>query len=108
CKRHWKQSFLPNKPNLLVAPNGFGKSSCSIGFDSLIRAKIELDTKNYHQNNDAYRPILSIQNNIAQLNLNPYFYSKRRKLKVDEVRFVVWEYFFWHQISCVLCSTNKK
>ena len=43
--------LLPNKPNLLVAPNGFGKSSFSIGFDSLKRAKIELDTKNYHQDN---------------------------------------------------------
>lgn len=52
--------LLPNKPNLLVAPNGFGKSSFSIGFDSLKRAKIELDTKHYHQDNDANRPILSM------------------------------------------------
>lgn len=44
--------LLPNKPNLLVAPNGFGKSSFSIGFDSLKRVKIELDTKHYHQDND--------------------------------------------------------
>ena len=52
--------LLPNKPNLLVAPNGFGKSSFSIGFDSLKRSKIELDTKNYHQDNDANRPLLSM------------------------------------------------
>jgi len=52
--------LLPNKPNLLVAPNGFGKSSFSIGFDSLKRTKIELDTKHYHQDNDANRPTLSM------------------------------------------------
>jgi len=52
--------LLPNKPNLLVAPNGFGKSSFSIGFDSLKRTKIELDSKHYFQDNDANRPILSM------------------------------------------------
>lgn len=52
--------LLPNKPNLLVAPNGFGKSSFSIGFDSLKRSKIELDDKHLHQDNNSNRPILSI------------------------------------------------
>jgi len=27
--------LIPNKPNILVAPNGFGKSSFGIAFDSL-------------------------------------------------------------------------
>ncbi|WP_448539268.1 hypothetical protein [Schleiferia thermophila] len=52
--------LIPNKPNILVAPNGFGKSSFCIGFDSLKRSKIELDDKNYHQDNSANRPILSL------------------------------------------------
>lgn len=52
--------LLPNKPNLLVAPNGFGKSSFSIGFDSLKRNKIELDDKHFHQDNNSNLPILSI------------------------------------------------
>jgi len=38
--------LIPNKPNILVAPNGFGKSSFGIAFDSLRRNKIELDAKN--------------------------------------------------------------
>lgn len=50
----------PNKPNLLVAPNGFGKSSFSIGFDSLKRSKIELDDKHYHQDDNSNRPVLSL------------------------------------------------
>lgn len=52
--------LIPNKPNILVAPNGFGKSSFSIGFDSLKRSKIELDDKSYHQDNTSNRPILSL------------------------------------------------
>ena len=39
----------PNKPNILVAPNGFGKSSFAIGFNSLKTNKIELEEKNYHK-----------------------------------------------------------
>lgn len=51
--------LIPNKPNILVAPNGFGKSSFGIALDSLKRSKIELDQKHYHNDDDANRPILS-------------------------------------------------
>jgi predicted ATP-binding protein involved in virulence len=44
--------LIPNKPNILVAPNGFGKSSFAIGFDALRTNKIELDDKHYFDNND--------------------------------------------------------
>ena len=30
-----KQSILPNRPNILVASNGYGKSSIAIAFKSL-------------------------------------------------------------------------
>lgn len=52
--------LVPNKPNILVAPNGFGKSSFGIGFDSLRRTKIELDSRYYHLNRDTNRPILKL------------------------------------------------
>lgn len=52
--------LIPNKPNILVAPNGFGKSSIATGFDSLKRNKIELDDKHYHLNINTNRPILSL------------------------------------------------
>ncbi len=52
--------LIPNKPIILVAPNGFGKSSFSIAFDSLKKSKIELDQKHYHNDNDTNRPILSL------------------------------------------------
>lgn len=58
--RAFDLDLLPNKPNLLVAPNGFGKSSFGIAYDSLKRSKIELDKKHYHKDNEANRPILKM------------------------------------------------
>lgn len=57
---NFQLDLIPNKPNILVAPNGFGKSSFGVAFDSLRRNKIELDTKNYHNDNDANRPVISM------------------------------------------------
>jgi hypothetical protein len=55
--------LIPNKPNLLVAPNGFGKSSFSVAFQSLNTKRIELDDKNLHLNDEANKPeiILTFQ-----------------------------------------------
>lgn len=53
--------LIPNKPNIFVAPNGFGKSSLGIGFNSMKRNKLELEDKDYHLNNNANRPILSVK-----------------------------------------------
>ena len=52
--------LTPNKPNIMVAPNGFGKSSFTTAFDSLKQSKIELDSKSYHRNNQDNRPSLAI------------------------------------------------
>lgn len=52
--------LIPNKPNILVAPNGFGKSSFGIAFDSLHRNKIGLDAKHYHNDDEANRPVISM------------------------------------------------
>jgi hypothetical protein len=58
--RLFKLDLIPNRPNILVAPNGFGKSSFAIGFDSLKSNKIELDDKHYFNKNVGNRPVLSI------------------------------------------------
>ena len=50
--------LVPNKPNILVAPNGFGKSSFAIAFESLKRDKIELENNNYHLKKDTNLPIV--------------------------------------------------
>lgn len=39
-------NMIPNKPSLLVAPNGSGKSSFATAFQSLIRGKLAVDKDN--------------------------------------------------------------
>ena len=58
--RIFKLDLVPNRPNILVAPNGFGKSSFAIGFDSLKSNKIELDDKHYFNKDAGNRPVLSL------------------------------------------------
>lgn len=58
--RLFNLGLVPNKPNILVAPNGFGKSSFAVAFESLKSNKIELDDKNLHLKNKYNRPTLSL------------------------------------------------
>ncbi len=53
--------IIPNKPSILVAPNGFGKSSFATGFDSLNSLKINLDNEYHHQNDDRNLPVIAIE-----------------------------------------------
>lgn len=58
--KSFQLDLLPNKPNILVAPNGFGKSSFALAFDRLKRDKIELGDKEYYDKDTANRPELKI------------------------------------------------
>lgn len=54
-------NLLPNKLHILVAPNGCGKSSFAIAFQSLKTKKIQLEENDhYYQANDQNQPSLSI------------------------------------------------
>lgn len=59
-----KLNMIPNKPSLLVAPNGSGKSSFAIAFQSLIRGKIELSKENLHNGNENLRPEISLKYSV--------------------------------------------
>lgn len=52
--------IISGKINILVAPNGFGKSSITAAFDSLKSGKIELEKKDFHKGNQALIPTLSL------------------------------------------------
>lgn len=52
--------IIPNKPNLIVAPNGFGKSSFATAFNSLNANRINLDDKSYFENNQENEPQLAV------------------------------------------------
>lgn len=55
------------KPNLLVAPNGFGKSSFATAFSSMNTKRIDLAEKDHHKENDKLAPELSITVNGQKL-----------------------------------------
>lgn len=59
--RTFELNILPNKPSLLVAPNGFGKSSFATAFLSLQSNKISVHEDNHHKNNSELQPKLSIE-----------------------------------------------
>ena len=59
-KHEYEFILEPNKPIFFVAPNGFGKSSFGIAFDSIIASKIELHKNNLHKNKDTNLPKVEI------------------------------------------------
>lgn len=61
ANKKFKLNLIPNKPNIFVAPNGFGKSSFGNGFNSLKSNKIELDDESYFDNNEENRPELKVK-----------------------------------------------
>lgn len=53
-------NVIPNKPSLLVAPNGFGKSSFAAAFASLNSVRLAVSKDQMHQGNEDLQPKLSI------------------------------------------------
>ena len=52
--------LIPNKPTLVVAPNGFGKSSITAAFGSLRSKRMELDKDERHKGAEDLHPSLKI------------------------------------------------
>lgn len=53
-------NFYPNTPNFLVAPNGSGKSSLAIGFQSLNRDRLKLQEANCYKGLSSNDPELKV------------------------------------------------
>lgn len=51
----------PNKPSLLVAPNGFGKSSLATAFNSMNHKRILLNEDDFHLEDPSNSPRINIQ-----------------------------------------------
>ena len=56
-----KVQLVPGRPNIVVAPNGFGKSSLSRAFDCLRPEGIILQETDFHGNNNAALPSLMVE-----------------------------------------------
>lgn len=59
--RTFDLNIIPNKPSLLVAPNGFGKSSLAAAFSSLQTNKIALHKDHYYRGEDTRIPRIVIE-----------------------------------------------
>lgn len=65
-----KQNIQANRPNIFVAPNGFGKSSIAIGFESLKQNRIDLSEENLYNgdvNNDPQIQLRFLDNRITHI-----------------------------------------
>ncbi|TCL32452.1 hypothetical protein EV210_12117 [Anaerospora hongkongensis] len=54
-------NITPNKPSLLVAPNGFGKSSFATAFDSLRSNRVELEEAHFFMDDQDNFPQITIE-----------------------------------------------
>lgn len=52
--------MTPNKVHILIAPNGFGKSSIATAFDNLNRARLSLKEIDCYEHDESKRPELTI------------------------------------------------
>lgn len=60
-QKRFELDIHPNKPSLLVAPNGFGKSSLATAFNSMNNRRIALDEEDYHAENAANAPRVYVE-----------------------------------------------
>lgn len=56
----FKLDLLPNKPTIVVAPNGFGKSSIATAFSSLNSKRIELSKDHLHKGDESLSPLVEL------------------------------------------------
>lgn len=55
-----EQPIEPNRPNIIVAPNGFGKTSIATAFKSIKNGHIELDAKDIYNSDNTRLPNITI------------------------------------------------
>jgi len=67
--RKFSLNILPNRPSLLVAPNGFGKSSFAVAFKEMNTRRINLTEENFHKTNPALQPRIYIEYERPDLSL---------------------------------------
>ena len=59
--KRFELNISPNKPAIVVSPNGFGKSSFATAFNSLISNRIRLEEENYYNEDLSLSPRLYME-----------------------------------------------
>lgn len=65
--REFDLDMHPNHPNIFVAPNGFGKSSIAVAFNSINRDKIEVSGDDVFNNDLSKVPIIEITDDAGHV-----------------------------------------
>ncbi|HNO74381.1 MAG TPA: hypothetical protein PKG49_01950 [Nitrosomonas mobilis] len=91
--------IIPNKPSLLVAPNGFGKSSFAIAFASLNAARLKLPAESCHRGDEGNKPKLTMSVETAGV---------AEELIADENKNEISAKFDIHVLSSRLRAKAKK
>jgi hypothetical protein len=100
AQREFQLDLIPNKPSLLVAPNGFGKSSLATAFGSLSTSRLELHKDNFHKGNELLQPKLTIE-----YTLDDNSHDQREATGISNG---ISEVFDVHVINSQLVSRSKK
>ena len=83
--------IIANRPSLLVAPNGFGKSSFAAAFISLLQNRLSVDEDNYHKGNSDLPSELSIEYEDDEARVH----SLSANSEINEIR----DHFSWFVIN---------
>jgi hypothetical protein len=89
--RSFELNILANKPSLLVAPNGFGKSSFATAFNSLQTNKLAVHEDHHHRSNSELASKLTIEYENSD---NAVF-----TLEADDTHNTIADHFSWFVIN---------
>ena len=59
--KKFELNIVPNKPSILVAPNGFGKSSFATAFNAMNNSRILLNDDDYHEEDHSNSPKITLK-----------------------------------------------
>lgn len=80
-----KPYLIPNKPNIFVAPNGFGKSSIATAFKSLLKTKLKLSLLDFREQQEENKPSLSIITSNEHGENEKVYFANDSTNKISEV-----------------------
>jgi len=89
--KSFELDILANRPSLLVAPNGFGKSSFAAAFLSLLQNKISVHEDHQHKSDADLEPKLNIEYEDADGHIH--------SLEADGGKNEIKEHFSWFVIN---------
>ncbi|WP_346833991.1 hypothetical protein ABDZ23_11985 [Pseudomonas koreensis] len=92
--------LIPNKPTLIVAPNGFGKSSITAAFRSLRSKRMELDKDEYHKGDESLNSSIKISYTMQD--------GSKLEKEADRTKNELAATFGVHVINSQLVSKAKK